>query len=52
MTIKEFNLLNIIVYDKENIIYSGTSEEAPEDLKEKQIKIDGIEGKTLKVKLV
>lgn len=52
MTIKEFNLLQIIVYDGEEIIYKGASEDAPEELKEKQIKIEGIDGKNLKIKLV
>lgn len=52
MTIKEFNLLQIVVYDGENIIYEGMCEEAPEELKEKQIKIDGIDGKIIKVKLI
>ena len=52
MTIKEFNLLQIVVYDGEEIIYSGTSENAPVELKEKQIKIEGIDGKVLKIKLV
>ena len=52
MTIKEFNLLQIEVYDGENIIYDGMCNEAPEELKEKQIKIEGMEGKILKVKLV
>lgn len=52
MTIKEFNLLQIEVYDGENIIYNGMCNEAPEELKEKQIKIEGMEGKILKVKLV
>lgn len=52
MTIKEFNLLQIAVYDGENVIYTGMCNEAPEELKEKQIKIEGIEGKVLKIKLV
>lgn len=52
MTIKEFNLLNIELYDGEQIIYSGMSENAPEELKDRQIKIEKMDGKILKVKLV
>lgn len=52
MTIKEFNLLQIEVYDKENLVYSGMCNEASDELKERQIKIENIEGKILKVKLV
>ena len=52
MTIKEFNLLKIEVYNGEEIIYSGMSEEVPEELKNKQIKIEQMDGKVLKVKLV
>ncbi len=52
MTIKEFNLLKISVFDGENEIYNGMCEDAPDDLKQKQIKIIGNEGKTIKVKLV
>lgn len=39
MTIKEFNLLEIDVYDGENKVYTGMCEDAPEELKTKQIKI-------------
>lgn len=52
MTIKDFNLLEIDVYDGENLVYSGKCEEAPEELKQKQIKIDGNEGKKLIIKLM
>lgn len=52
MTIREFNLLIIDVYDGEKLVYSGKCEEAPEDLKNKQIIIDKIEGKKLIIKLV
>lgn len=52
MTIKEFNLLKIRVFNDENIVYEGMCEDAPEDLKKKQIKIDGIDGKIVKIKLI
>lgn len=52
MTIKEFNLLEIDVYDGDKIIFNGMCEDAPEDLKQKQIKILKNENKKLVVKLV
>ena len=52
MTIKEFNLLKIRVFDGDNIFYEGMCEDAPEDLKNRQIKIDGIDGKIIKIKLI
>ena len=52
MTIKEFNLLEIIVYDNEKEIYRGMCEDAPDELKNRQIKIEGNEGKALKIKLI
>ena len=33
MTIKEFNLLKIRVFDGDNIVYEGMCEDAPEDIK-------------------
>lgn len=52
MTIKEFRLLKISVFDGEKEIYSGMCEDAPDNLKDEQIKIEGMENKTLKVKIV
>lgn len=52
MTIKEFNLLKIRVFDGDNIVYEGMCEDAPEELKDKQIKIAGIDGKIVKIKLI
>lgn len=52
MTIREFNLLKIEVYDEDNVIYSGMSEDVPEELKDRQIKIEKMDGKILKIKLV
>ena len=56
MTIKDFNLLKIDMFDGDNVIYSGMCNsgmcnEAPEELKEKQIEIIGIDGKKLLVRL-
>ncbi len=52
MTIKEFNLLEIDIYNGDELIYSGMSENVPEELKSRQIKIDGNEGKKLIIKLI
>lgn len=52
MTIKEFNLLEIEIFEGEKSIYKGMCEDVPEDLKQRQIKIDGNDGKIIKVKLV
>ena len=51
MTIKEFNLLYIDLYDGDNLVYSGKSENVPEDLKEKQIEIIKLDNKKLILKL-
>ncbi len=52
MTIKEFRLLHISVYDGENEVYNGMCEDAPKDLQDKQIKIEKMEDKILKVKII
>ena len=52
MTIKEFHLLDIVVYDDGKEIFKGKCEDAPEDLKSKQIKIDGVDDKELKVSII
>ncbi len=51
MTIKEFNLLEIDVYDGDKKIYTGMCEDAPEELKKKQIKILRNESKKIIFKL-
>jgi len=51
MTIKEFRLLDIDVYDGEKLVYSGACEAAPEEMKNSQIKIIKAEGKKIIVKL-
>lgn len=51
MTIKDFNLLKIDMYDGDNVIFSGMCNEVPEELKDKQIQIIGIEGKKLLVRI-
>lgn len=52
MTIREFNLLEIDVYNGDNLIFNGMCENAPDDLKQKQIKILRNENKKLIVKLI
>lgn len=51
MKISEFNLLEIDVYDKDELIFNGKSEDAPEDLKQRDIIITGIDGKKIITKL-
>lgn len=52
MTIKDFNLLEIDVYENDKLIYNGMCENAPEELKQRQIKIDGNDGKKLIIKII
>ncbi len=52
MTIKEFHLLDIIIYENGKEIYHGKSEDAPEELKGKQIKIEKIQDKSLEVSVI
>ena len=52
MKITDLNLLEVDIYDGEKITYSGMCNEAPDILKEKQIKIDRIDGKKLIIKTV
>lgn len=47
MKISEFNLLEIDVYDKDKLIYTGMSEDVPEDLKQRHIKIVKLDGKKI-----
>ncbi|MBB1553669.1 MAG: hypothetical protein HG453_005770 [Clostridiales bacterium] len=52
MNCKEFNLLQLDIYDGDNLIFSGMSEDVPENIKSLPIKINGIDGKKLIVELV
>ena len=52
MTIKEFKLLHISVLDWDKEVYNGMSEDTPQELLDKQIKIEGMEDKVLKVKII
>ena len=51
MTIKDFNLLQIDMLDGEKVIYSGMCSDAPDDIKNKQIEIVGMDGKKMIVKV-
>lgn len=51
MTINEFNLLEIDVYDGEEKVYTGMCEDVPEELKKKQITILKNESKKLIIQL-
>ena len=52
MTIKDFNLLEIDVYDGDKLIYNGMCEDAPEELKDKQVRVRKIDNKTLIIDLI
>ncbi len=47
MKISEFNLLEIDIFDGDNLIYNGMCESVPDELKEAHVKIIGIDGKKL-----
>jgi hypothetical protein len=51
LTTKEFHLLKLRVYDGDNVIYEGMSEDVPEDISNKQIVVDQIVDKVLVVKI-
>ncbi len=52
MKLDEFNLLEVDVFDGDNLIYNGMSENIPEDLKNEHINIIGIDGKKVITKLI
>lgn len=52
MKLDEFNLLEVDIFDGDNLIYNGMSEDIPEDLKNKHINIIGIDGKKVITKLI
>lgn len=51
MLITELRLLEIDLYDGDKLIYSGKTEDLPEELKNKHISITGNDGKKLILKL-
>ena len=52
MTTKEFHLLKIRIFEDENIVFEGMSEDVPENLSSRQIAIEKLVDKTLEVKLI
>ena len=52
MTTKEFHLLKLKVYDGDNVIYEGMSEDVPKEISEMQIEVDKLVEKTLIVRIV
>ena len=52
MTIKDFNLLEIDVFQGDKLIYNGMCEDAPQEIKDAQIKIRTIDGKKVLVEIV
>ena len=51
MKINELKLLEIDVYDEDELIFNGRVEDAPEDLKQKNIIITKMDGKKIITKL-
>ena len=49
MKITDLNLLEVEIYNNGEMVYHGMCEEAPDSLKEKKIKIIGIDEKKLKL---
>ena len=52
MTIREFRLLTVNIFSKDELVYSGEVEAAPEELKDKQVKVRKIDNKTLILDLI
>ena len=52
MKINDLNLLEIDVYENDKVVFSGKCEEAPEEIKTRNIKIEGLKEKKLLVKLI
>ncbi len=52
MTVKDFNLLEIDMFQGDELIYNGMCEDVPEELKDKQIRIKDIDNKKLIVELI
>ena len=52
MTVNDFNLLEIDIYDGDELVYSGMSENVPEELRKRDIHITGNDGKKLIVKFI
>ena len=48
MTVNDFNLLEIDIYDGDELVYSGMSENVPEELRKRDIQMTGNDGKKLK----
>ena len=51
MKITDLNLLEVDIFDGDQIVYSGMCDEVPEEIKQRNIKIDKIDGKKLIIKL-
>ena len=52
MTVKDFNLLEIDMFENDKLIYSGMCEDVPAELKDKQIRIKDIDNKKLIVEII
>ena len=51
MTINDLKLLDVKVYDGENVIYEGKCEDAPEEIIKKSITVLGLHGTLMEVKI-
>lgn len=52
MTINDFNLLEIDIFENKTLVYSGMSENVPEEYRKRKIKINGNDGKKLIIELI
>lgn len=52
MTINDLKLLDVKVYDGENIIYEGKCEDAPEDIAKKSINVIKLHGTKMEVSII
>ena len=51
MTINDLKLLDVRVFDDENIIYEGKCEDTPEDIAKQTIIVLGLHGTMMEVRL-
>lgn len=51
MTINDFNLLEIDIFENGNLVYSGMSEDVPEEYRKRNVQITGNDGKKLIIEL-
>ena len=52
MTINDLKLLNVKVYDGENIIYEGKCEDVPEEISKLSIEVLNLHGTIMEVRII